>query len=55
MLNDLRLALGVRLGVRTEDDYEVLDAMGDDDPRRGAWDVYQWLGYLQETLLDALT
>ena len=29
--------------------------MDDDDPRAQAHDIYQWVGYLQETLVDALT
>ena len=51
---DLRLALATRLGVEEGDDDEWL-AMPDDDPRSQAHDIYQWVGYLQETLVDALT
>ncbi len=51
---DLRLALATRLGVEEEDD-EVWEALPDDDPRVQAHDIYQWVGYLQETLVDALT
>jgi hypothetical protein len=51
---DLRLALATRLGVE-EDDDEVWLAMPDDDPRAQAHDIYQWVGYLQETLVDALS
>ena len=51
---DLRLALATRLGVE-EDDDEVWLAMDDEDPRSQAHDIYQWVGYLQETLVDALT
>ena len=51
---DLRLALATRLGVE-EDDDEVWAALDDDDPRAQAHDIYQWVGYLQETLVDALT
>jgi hypothetical protein len=29
--------------------------MPDDDPRGQAHDIYQWVGFLQETLVDALT
>ena len=28
--------------------------MPDDDPRSQAYDIYHWLGLLQETLVDAL-
>jgi hypothetical protein len=52
-LNDVRLALGVRLGV-TED----FDALNDDvepaDPRYAYVQVYQWLAYIQESLVRAL-
>src|SRR5690348_298422 len=51
---DLRLALATRLGVE-EDDEDVWEALPDDDPRRQAHDIYQWVGYLQETLVDALS
>ena len=51
---DLRLALATRLGVE-EDDDDVWAALDDDDPRAQAHDIYQWVGYLQETLVDALT
>ncbi len=27
----------------------------DDDPRSQAHDIYEWVGYLQETLVEALT
>jgi hypothetical protein len=55
VLTDLRLAVAGRVGLETEDDYDVLDAMAESDPRRPAWDIYLWLGYLQETLVDALS
>ena len=32
----------------------VLDRLPDDDPRAQAHDIYDWVGYLQETLVDAL-
>jgi hypothetical protein len=51
---DLRLALATRLGVE-EDDDDVWAALDDDDPRAQAHDIYQWVGYLQETLVDALS
>ena len=51
---DIRLALATRLGVE-EDDDEVWAALPDDDPRSQAHDIYQWVGYLQETLVDALS
>lgn len=51
---DLRLALATRLGVE-EGDEERWAALPDDDPRSQAHDIYEWVGYLQETLVDALT
>jgi hypothetical protein len=53
-LNDVRLALGVRLGVT--DDFEA-DSGGLDatDPRSAYIWIYQWLAYLQESLVDALS
>jgi len=51
---DVRLALATRLGVE-EGDEDVWQALPDDDPRAQAHDIYAWLGYLQETLVDALS
>ena len=51
---DVRLALAVRLGVE-EGDEEVWFSMPDDDPRAQAHDIFEWVGYLQETLVQALT
>jgi len=51
---DVRLALATRLGVE-EGDEERWAAMPDDDPRARAHDIYDWVGYLQETLVHALT
>jgi len=50
---DIRLALATRLGVE-EDDEEVWAALPDEDPRAQAHDIYEWVGYLQETLVEAL-
>jgi hypothetical protein len=50
---DLRLALATRLGIE-EGDEDVWYAMPDDDPRAQAHDIYEWVGYLQETLVEAL-
>jgi hypothetical protein len=51
---DLRLALATRLGVE-EGDEAYWHALPDEDPRAQAHDIYEWVGYLQETLVDALT
>jgi hypothetical protein len=50
---DLRLALATRLGVE-QDDEDYWAALPDDDPRSQAHDIYEWIGALQETLVDAL-
>lgn len=52
-LTDLRLALGVRLGVE-EDDEDTWAALPDDDRRRQVYGVYVWLGWLQESLVRAV-
>ena len=51
---DVRLALASRLGVEDDDDDYWL-SLPDDDPRAQAHDIYAWVGYLQETLVDALS
>src|SRR3954454_5516243 len=51
---DLRLALAVRLGVE-EGDEAYWHSLPDDDPRSQAHEIYEWIGYLQETLVQALT
>lgn len=51
---DLRLALATRLGVE-EGDEEYWHSLPDDDPRAQAHDIYEWVGYLQETLVHALS
>jgi len=50
---DLRLALATRLEVE-QDDEAFWRALPDDDPRSQAHDIYEWIGALQETLVDAL-
>jgi len=51
---DLRLALATRLGVE-EGDEDYWLALPDDDPRAHVYDIYQWVGYLQETLVAAVS
>jgi hypothetical protein len=51
---DLRLALATRLGVE-EGDEDYWHSLPDDDPRSQAHEIYEWVGYLQETLVEALT
>ena len=51
-VNDLRLVLGTRLDV-TEDPLE--EQVDEDDPRAPAFALYGYLGYLQETVVAALS
>jgi len=52
-LNDVRLMFGVRLEV-TEDFEEQLAALDPEDPRLAAFEVYGWLGAVQESLVRAI-
>lgn len=51
-LTDVRLALATRLGVE-QDDEDYWDALAEDDPRAYLHDIYEWLGFVQETLVVA--
>jgi hypothetical protein len=50
VLNDLRLALGTRLGVTEEDDHDV-DAT---DPREQPRLIYYWLTAVQDSVVHGL-
>jgi hypothetical protein len=52
-LNDVRLALGTRLGI-TEDYEDEMELPDWADPRSAYLEVYHWLGYVQDTLVRAL-
>lgn len=52
-LNDIRLALGVRLKV-DENSHERLGLLSPEDPMHAVFAVYSWLGWLQESLVLAL-
>ena len=52
-LNDVRLMFGVRLEV-TEDFEEQLASLDPKDPRFAAFEVYGWLGAVQESLVRAI-
>jgi len=52
-LNDVRLALGVRLNV-TEEFEDQWSRLGRGDPQWAAYEVYAWLGAVQESLVQAL-
>jgi hypothetical protein len=57
-LTDVRLLLGERMGMRTEEDaealHEAMDDLDDDDPLGYAMAWYDFLTWLQETLTQAL-
>lgn len=53
--NDIRLALATRIGITVDDDEDFWDSLPEGDPRSQAYDIYQWLGWLQETLVAALS
>ena len=50
VLNDLRLALGTRLGVTQDDDLDI----DPDDPAAQPWLVYSWLTAVQDTVVRTL-
>lgn len=52
-INDIRLMFGVRLNV-SEDFEEQLAALPADDPSVPVFEVYGWLGAVQESLVQAL-
>lgn len=52
-LTDVRIALAVRLGIEDESDHEII-AHSSDDAIAAMAEVYDWLGYVQETLVAAL-
>ncbi len=51
---DIRLALGTRLEVE-EGDEDYWYSLPDEDPRAQAHHVYEWVGFLQETLVHAVS
>ena len=52
-LNDLRLALGSRLEI-TEENHRIFQELPDGHPAAAAYHLYDWLSYLQETLVRAV-
>ncbi len=53
-LNDVRLALGVRLGI-TDEEQDLTENLAASDPRSAYIWVYQWLAYLQDSLIESLS
>jgi hypothetical protein len=52
-LTDVRLSLAVRLGIEEEDDL-LLVGQSEDEAIAAMSEIYDWLGYVQETLIAAL-
>lgn len=51
-LTSIRLVLGTRIGA--DDDDQDLTDLDEDDPRARLVDLFNWLGFLQETLVESL-
>jgi hypothetical protein len=49
---DIRLAIAVRLGIEDED-LSSWYALDEDDPQAWMFALYEWVGFLQETLVRA--
>jgi hypothetical protein len=52
-MTDMRLALASRLDI-TEGDEDYWETLPEDDPRAHVHDIYDWLGFLQESLVRAV-
>ncbi len=52
-LTDVRLSLAVRLGIESDEDTMLLH-QSDDEAVMAMTELYDWLGYVQETLVTAL-
>ncbi len=52
-LTALRLTLAERLDVTAEDE-DYWNALDESDERRPVYEIYGWLGYLLESLIDAV-
>jgi hypothetical protein len=50
---DMRLAIATRLGIE-EGDEERWYSLPDDDPESQVHDIYEWVGFLQETLVHSV-
>lgn len=53
-LADIRLTIAARLGIETDDQPEATDTDDIADAELALRDVYDWLAWVTETLLDAL-
>jgi hypothetical protein len=53
-LTSVRLAVATRLGITDAETAERLAELPEDDPRSFLVSVYDWLGFAQETMVNAL-
>jgi Domain of unknown function (DUF2017) len=53
-LTSIRLAVATRLGITDAEAADALNDLPDDDPRAFMVSVYDWLGFAEETLINAL-
>ena len=53
-LNGVRLSLAVRLGIESESDHDALERLPARDPRTQLVALYDWLGTVLESLLEAI-
>jgi len=53
-LTSVRLAVATRLGITDAESAEALAELPEDDPRSFLVSVYDWLGFAQETMVNAL-
>ena len=53
-LTDIRLALATRLGIEDDADTALFEANEVPDELRAMYDIYNWIGYVQETLVQSL-
>ena len=53
-LTSVRLAVATRLGISDAETADELNALPEDDPRSFLISVYDWLGFAQETMINAL-
>jgi hypothetical protein len=51
---DIRLALATRLEIEDGDE-GYWESLPEEDPRSHVHDIYEWVAYLQETLVQALS
>ncbi len=52
-LTDVRLSLAVRLGIETEEDAQLV-GHSEDEATAAMAEIYDWLGYVQESLVVSL-